>query len=97
MISKRLILVGAFVVGFSSPTWSACEPPAKPTIPDPETAVTPLMIKAKNEVTAFMDAANAYLECKLSDSEHNAMVDEMNEVANAFNACIKAYKKRMSG
>lgn len=97
MSTKNLVIAGTFTAAiFSSSAWSSCEAPSTPTIPDPETAVTPLMIKSKNDVTAFMDAANTYLGCDISDQEHNDMVDVMNRVADDFNNCIKAFKARMA-
>ena len=75
----------------------ACDRPAKPELPDPATAVTPQMVKAKNDVQAFLASAEAYLKCNISTSQHNSMVDAMHEVAESFNAIVRAYKARMSG
>ncbi len=75
----------------------ACDKPAKPELPDPETAVTPQMVKAKNDVKAFLANAEAYLKCNISTAQHNKMVDDMHEVADSFNAIVRAYKTRMSG
>lgn len=75
----------------------ACTPPAKPELPDPATAVTPQMVKAKNDVSEYLAAAETYLKCKISTNHHNAMVDDMHEVADKFNSIVRAYKERMSG
>ncbi|AFV00345.1 hypothetical protein [Simiduia agarivorans] len=75
----------------------ACDKPSAPELPDPATAVTPQMIKAKNEVNAYIDAAKKYLDCVSgSASRHNAMVKEMEDVADKFNTAVREYKARMS-
>ncbi len=75
---------------------SACDKPSAPVLPDPNVAVTPQMIKAKNEVQEYITKAEAYLSCVKEASAHNAMVDEMKAVADTFNGAIKAFKERMS-
>ncbi len=75
----------------------ACSKPDVPTLPDPATAVTPQMIKAKNDVKAFLDAAETYLECAPNTNRYNDMVDDMHKVAEDFNGIVRDYKSRMSG
>ena len=75
----------------------ACTKPAAPELPDASSAVTAQMIKAKNDVKAYMGAAQSYLDCVKSTKDHNAMVDEMQELADAFNAIVREYKARMAG
>ena len=41
-----------------------CAEPTRPSLPDPATAVTPEMVKAKNEVKAYMSQADEYMSCK---------------------------------
>lgn len=75
----------------------ACDKPDAPELPDPATAVTPQMIKAKNDVNSYIDAAKKYLDCVSGNAtRHNAMVDEMEKVAEKFNAAVRDYKARMS-
>ncbi len=75
----------------------ACEKPASPTLPDPGKAVTAQMVKAKNDMKAYIQAADAYLACVESDtSKYNSMVDEMQSAAEGFNNIVRKYKKRMS-
>lgn len=81
---------------FSALSFS-CTRPTPPEIPDPATAVTPQMIKAKNDVQAYVDAAEKYLKCNISTAQHNKMVDEMKAVANKFNQAVRDYKARMAG
>ncbi len=74
----------------------ACEKPPSPTLPDPGTAVTAQMIKAKNDMKSYIKAAESYLECVESDTKkYNNMVDEMQSAAEGFNSIVKKYKKRM--
>jgi hypothetical protein len=76
---------------------SACDKPASPVLPDPDNAVTAQMVKAKNEMKAFIGAAEAYLKCVESDTgKYNAMVDVMQKAADDFNGIVRKYKKRMS-
>lgn len=82
---------------FFSTAAIACDKPAAPELPDPASAVTAQMIKAKNDVKAYLDAANSYIECvKGNASRHNAMVDEMEKVAATFNEAVRTYKARMT-
>ncbi len=75
----------------------ACDRPAKPELPDPASAVTPQMIKAKNDVKTFLAAAEVYLKCNITTKQHNAMVDEMHSIAEDFNKVVRAYKDRKAG
>ena len=83
----------------SSTAFAACEKPAIPVLPDPETAVTAQMIKAKNEIKSFIAMAEAYLACiEEADVEsYNLMVEEMQKAAEDFNGIVRKYKTRMSG
>ena len=75
-----------------------CQKPAAPALPDANTAVTPEMVKAKNQVTAYMKDAEAYLSClgKGNVTDYNAMVDSMEKLAAEFNSLIKKFKSRVS-
>lgn len=76
-------------------SFAACAEPTPPALPDPATAVTPEMVKAKNAVKSYMSDADKYLGCKrLTDRQHNAMVDKMQTLAKDFNQVIKDYKQR---
>ncbi|MDN3639708.1 hypothetical protein QWY82_12960 [Simiduia curdlanivorans] len=75
----------------------SCSRPTAPEIPDPATAVTPQMIKAKNDVQAYVDQAEKYLKCNISTAQHNSTVDEMKAVAEKFNQAVRDYKARMAG
>jgi hypothetical protein len=73
----------------------ACEKPQAPEMPNPQTAVTPQMIKAKRDFQSYLAEAKTYLKCVGDDRSHNAMVDEMKTKAAAFNHIMGEYKKRM--
>ncbi len=92
---SKVVTASAFVL-FTNLSF-ACEKPSKPELPDPDTAVTPQMIKAKNDVKAYLSAAESYLKCNVSTKQHNKMVDDMKAVADAFNTIVRAYKARMAG
>jgi len=74
----------------------ACDKPVAPLLPDASTAVTAQMVKAKNQVKAYMSSAEAYLECAADAAAHNEMIDNMKQVADAFNSAVRAYKDRMT-
>ena len=77
--------------------YANCEKPVAPSLPDADTAVTPEMVKAKNQVTSYMKEAEAYLACldKGNITDHNNMVDAMEKIAAEFNALIKQFKARV--
>ncbi len=96
MTAIKKLVATAILISASSMAL-ACDKPAVPALPDPATAVTPQMIKAKNDVKAFLSSAEAYLGCNISTKQHNTMVDEMKSVADDFNTIVRAYKSRMAG
>lgn len=96
MTVMKKLLVAAIFASCSSVAL-ACDKPAVPALPDPATAVTPQMVKAKNDVKAFLGSAETYLKCNISTKQHNTMVDEMKSVADDFNTIVRAYKSRLAG
>lgn len=96
-MTHRKLLFSALVFALYAPLSLACDKPGTPALPDPATAVTPQMVKAQNDVKAYMDQANAYLKCNITSIQHNNMVKEMESVADEFNGIIRAYKSRMAG
>jgi hypothetical protein len=99
VVVKKLVLVSLFISLFTLGQAHACAKPDAPSLPNAETAVTPEMVKAKNEVTAYMKKAEDYLNCinKGNVSGHNRMVESMEKVAADFNALIKKFKARVKG
>jgi len=94
-----MIKATAFVLStvlFSGLTNAACVKPEAPALPDAATAVTAQMVKAKNDVQAYMTGANAYLECVSNDKKHNRMVKSMKKIGKEFNVAVRSYKDRMA-
>lgn len=77
--------------------YADCTEPDRPQLPDPETAVTPEMVKAKNDVKSYMSAADSYLSCKkMTTRQHNSIVEKMETLASDFNKIVRKFKKKMS-
>ncbi|MGH1470539.1 MAG: hypothetical protein ACRBCS_05060 [Cellvibrionaceae bacterium] len=93
-MTKILIIVMTLI--FSDAAYSTCTAPEPPTIPNPETTVTAEMVKAQNDVKAFLSAAESFLKCTKNSTRHNKMVDKMKDVGDSFNKTVKAYKTRMA-
>lgn len=76
----------------------ACSEPTKPgDFPDPATAVTAQMVKANNEVKAYVKAMEEYLGCSgMSRSEQRKAIKELEEYAESFNKLIREFKARNS-
>ncbi len=77
----------------------ACTEPEKPgEFPDPATAVTAQMVKANNDVKAYVKAMEEYLGCAgLSRKEQNDELDKLKEYAESFNVLIREFKERNAG
>ncbi|MGI1679696.1 MAG: hypothetical protein K6L75_13230 [Cellvibrionaceae bacterium] len=93
-MNKLLISIIIFLVNTTA--YATCKAPEPPVIPDPETTVTAEMVKAQNDVKAFLSAAERFLKCTKSTSRHNQMVDKMKNIGDDFNNTVKAYKTRMA-
>jgi hypothetical protein len=74
---------------------SACDKPAAPALPDPETSVTAQMVKARNDMNAWVEAVKSYLQCERNSRRHDDAVTELETHVEAFNQSIRAYKARM--
>lgn len=76
----------------------ACSEPAKPAeFPDPATAVTAQMVKANNEVKAYVKAMEEYLGCSgMSRGDQKAAVKDLEDYAESFNKLIREFKARNS-
>ena len=93
-MKKSLILTA--LLGFSTNLFAACDKPESPMLPDPSSAVTAQMIKAKNDMKDYIAAAETYLKCVESDNKrYNTMVESMQKAAEDFNAIVRKYKERM--
>ena len=89
-----IIFISTAFISFGAS--AACDKPESSSLPDADTAVTAQMVKAKHDVTQFLEDANAYLECVSSSRKHDKMVDEMHYVGNSFNKIVRNYKARKS-
>ncbi len=89
-------MLASLVFGVANQAIAACDEPAKPgALPDAETAVSAQMIKAKNEVTAYVKGMEAYLACaSISRRDEKAKISELEDYAENFNKIIRAYKAR---
>jgi hypothetical protein len=81
---------------FSGLNQAACTKPEAPMLTDAATAVAAQVVKAKNDVQAYMTGANAYLDCVKNDKKHNRMVKSMKKIGGDFNVAVRSYKERMA-
>lgn len=96
---KKQFLLYSIVASLSLPGLAqACSAPGdKPQIPDPMTAETAQMVKANNEVKAYVAAMEEYLGCaSMSDGEKRKEIKALEEFAAEFNEAIRAFKSRNS-
>src|SRR5690606_12326043 len=97
---KPLVLALTFCASSLVSTFAfACsKPAAKPEIPDAATVVTAQMVKANNDVKAYVKAVQDYVGCAgLSRSEEKEELEELQKFAEEFNVVVRAYKARSAG
>lgn len=92
---KKLTVAFGLLVGmaFSSATF-ACDKPEAPAIPNGEGASGAEMLDAKKAVEAYLDAAEAYVECARGSTLKDRMVADMEDVADKFNRELREYKAK---
>jgi opacity protein-like surface antigen len=78
---------------------AACtKPAAKPEIPDAATVVTAQMVKANNDMKAYVKDMEAYVACAgLSRSDQKKELDDLKQLAEDFNQVVRAFKARSAG
>lgn len=87
-----------FTLLTAAQVYACSKPDAKPEIPDVETVVTAQMVKANNEVKAYVKAMEEYLGCaKLPRSQEKKELDELKSFAEEFNVVVRAFKARSGG
>ncbi len=98
-MKKTLLLISVCYASlFALPALACDKPAAKPEIPDAETVVTAQMVKANNEVKAYVKAYEDYLSCaKLSRGEEKQELDGLKQFAEDFNVVVRAFKARSNG
>ncbi|HSX51326.1 MAG TPA: hypothetical protein VLF09_10230 [Cellvibrio sp.] len=98
---KSFVVAGAFIAScvVSSMAAAGCDKPAaKPEIPDAATVVTAQMVKANNDMKAYVKSMQDYLGCAgLSRSEQKKELDDLQKFAEDFNVVVRAYKARSAG
>lgn len=97
-MKKTLLLCSLTVVlGLPSGALACSEPGAKPAIPDPTTAETAQMVKANNEIKAYVKAMEEYLGCaRMSGGAKREEISKLEDFAAEFNEAIKVFKSRNS-
>lgn len=94
---KKTVLLSIFslTLGLSGLALACEEPTDKPEIPDPETAATPQMVKANNDVKEYVSAMTEYLNCaRMSPAAQRRQVRELEEFAAEFNEAIRIFRAR---
>lgn len=82
----------------SAQSMACSKPSEKPEIPDVDTVVTAQMIKANNDVKAYVKAVEDYLACaKLPRSQERQEVDDLKKFAEEFNVVVRAFKAKSGG
>lgn len=95
-ILLALSLCSVFLI--STHALACSKPDSKPAIPDVETVVTAQMVKANNEVKAYVKAVEEYLGCaKLPRSQERQEVDDLKAFAEEFNVVVRAFKAKSGG
>lgn len=90
---KKLLLALSFSAVVTTPVWACEAPQEKPEIPNPDQAVTAQMVKANNEVKAYVRAQEEYLNCSgLSAGELRRAEKELVAYAEEFNKAIRTFK-----
>ncbi len=87
------------VTSLASGLAAACDKPSdKPEIPNADTVVTAQMVKANNDMKAYVKSMQDYLGCaKLSRSEEKTELDNLKKFAEDFNVVVRAFKARSAG
>ncbi len=94
---KKTIALSLFclTLGVAAQAQACDAPTSKPEIPDPLTAATAQMVKANNEVKAYVAAMTEYINCsRMSSSEQRKAVKELEDFAASFNEAIREFKAK---
>lgn len=79
-------------------TWACDKPDAEPAIPDGATAVSAQMVKAQNDVKAYVKSVQDYLACaRLTPGKEKTSLDDLKALAERFNEQVRAFKAKNSG
>lgn len=97
---KKLVMAVAVSSAclFSGAAMACTKPDNKPEIPDAATVVTAQMVKANNDMKAYVKAVEDYVKCaKLSRADEKREVDDLKKFAEDFNVVVRAFKARSAG
>ncbi|HEY0963290.1 MAG TPA: hypothetical protein VGE69_13145 [Pseudomonadales bacterium] len=94
MKMKPLIMTALAGVLFSSQAFAVCVKPTNPDIPSGDAASGADMLKAKKAVETFVEETNKYLECGVDALNQKRAIDEMEDIAAAFNEQLRIYKAK---
>ncbi|MFC3116157.1 hypothetical protein [Cellvibrio fontiphilus] len=98
-MKSLVIVLGSVVFSLASSVALACSKPAnKPEIPDAATVVTAQMVKANNDVKAYVQGMQDYLGCAgLARNEEKKELDDLKKFADDFNKVIREFKAKSAG
>ncbi len=92
---KKSVSIALLMAVFSVPAFAGCDKPAAPAgIPDGKSAEMNDMMAAKKAVDTFKKDMESYMTCEKSDLKLQMAQDELEKVANRFNAEVRAFKAK---
>ncbi len=94
MKMKPLIMTALAGLLLSSQGFAACVKPTNPDIPSGDAASGADMLKAKKAVETFVEETNKYLECGVDARTQKRAIDQMEDIAAAFNEQLRIYKAK---
>jgi len=75
-----------------------CTLPETPVFPDPDTAVLPQMVKAKNDINSYIASIESYLVCAKKSTRKSSIAAERRiKVSKKYNSIVRAFRKRQAG
>jgi hypothetical protein len=95
----KVFLFVAIAVLSPFSAWAACkEPPAPPSPPSGAAATREEMLAAQSAIKGYNSAVVAYTECVRKDggseTEINAVIEQLEKLAERFNAELRAFKQK---
>ena len=97
---KSFVIAATFFASclVSSFAAACAKPAAKPDIPDAATVVTAQMVKANNDMKAYVKDMETYLGCAgLPRSDEKKELDDLKKFADDFNQVVRAFKAKAAG
>jgi hypothetical protein len=91
---KKAVSIAVLLAVCSVPAF-ACDKPTPPaSIPDGKTASKDEMLASKKEVDEFKRNMDEYMSCEKNTSKVDTAQQELERVANHFNAQVRAFKAK---